>query len=72
VIDPPKKKRRLGGTALNTESNTTAYREAQRLQAQLRRRLNRTACIAEILPLVFSATLAQLSAHAEEEARYDS
>jgi len=61
IRPPPKKERELGGTALNTDWNTRAYHHAQRLQASLRRRLNRTASIAEIMPAVLRATLAQFT-----------
>ena len=57
---PPKEKRRLGARRFNTDCNTRAYYRAQRLQASLRRRLNRPASIAEIIPMVLRAMLAQL------------
>ena len=58
---PPKKERGLGGTALKADLNKQAYHHAQRLQASLRRRLNRTASVREIMPAVLAATLAQLT-----------
>ena len=57
MTGPPKKERGLGGTALKADSNKQAYHHAQRLQAFLQRRLNRTASTAEIVP----AVLAQLT-----------
>ena len=51
---PPKEERGLGGTALKADSNKREYHHAQRLQAFLQRRLNRTAPIAEIIPAVLA------------------
>lgn len=53
---PPKKERGFG-TALKADSTKQAYHHAQRLQAFLQRRFNRTGSIAKIIP----AVLAQLT-----------
>jgi len=60
-MSPPKRKRRLGGRALNTDWNMLPCHRAPRLQAALRRRLNRPASIGEMMPAVLIITQAQIS-----------